>query len=105
YRVRRDGMDLPASGAPGDPFGVVRVLGYAAGKDGKFEANIGETYVAAVEFGRPLRADVLLAYGNASQPGAPHRTDQLSFFAAKKLRAAWRSREEIKPHLAEREAF
>jgi acyl-homoserine-lactone acylase len=105
FRVRRDGVDLPASGAPGDPFGVVRVLGYARGKDGKFEANIGESYVAAIEFGRSPRAEALLAYGNASQPGSPHRTDQLALFAAKQLRPVWRTREQVLAHLSTREKF
>jgi acyl-homoserine-lactone acylase len=105
FRLRRDGVDLPSSGIVGDPFGSVRVVGYTPAKDGKFEASLGDSYVAAVEFSQPVRAQVLLGYGNASQPGSPHRTDQLSLFAEKKLRTAWRARDQILAHLSDRDIF
>ena len=47
----------------------------------------------------------VLGYGNASQPGSPHRTDQLELVARKELRSVWRAREEIEAHLESREAF
>jgi len=58
--------------------------------------------VAAIEFSAPLRAQALIGYGNASQPGSPHRTDQLELFARKQLRPVWRTRKEIEAHLEER---
>jgi acyl-homoserine-lactone acylase len=51
--------------------------------------------VALVEFSQPVRAKALLSYGNASQPGSPHRGDQLTLFARKQLRPIWRTRKEI----------
>jgi acyl-homoserine-lactone acylase len=104
YRLRRNGRDLPANGGPGG-MGIFRVVGYAAGEDGKRVARGGDSYVAVVEFSDPLRARTLLTYGNASQPGSPHNGDQLELFAAKKLRPVWRERAEIEAHLARSEVL
>ena len=68
-----------------------------------FQAAGGDSYVAAVEFSSPVRAMVLLAPGNASQPDSPHQFDQLPLFARKQLRPAWRTRQQIEAHLESRE--
>jgi acyl-homoserine-lactone acylase len=101
-RLRRAGLDLPANGGLG-PLGAFRVVGLASGKDGKSTVSSGDSYVAAVEFSSPLRAQALLAYGNASQPGSKHAVDQLPLFARKQLRAVWRTRADVEAHLEKRE--
>jgi acyl-homoserine-lactone acylase len=65
----------------------------------------GDSYVAVIEFANPVRAMVLNGYGNASQPGSPHRADQLDLFAHKQLRPVWRGRAEIEAHLETREVI
>jgi acyl-homoserine-lactone acylase len=102
-RIRHGGQDLPGNGADGDPMGVFRVAGYVPAGDGKFRLAFGDTYYAAVEFGPTQRARVLLAYGNSTQPGSPHRTDQLPLFARQEMRDAWRSRADIEANLERRE--
>jgi acyl-homoserine-lactone acylase len=102
YRLRAGTVDLPASGGPGE-LGLLRVLNFAPGQDEHSQAVFGDTYVAAVEFADPVQAQVLLTYGNASQPGSPHVGDQLALFARKEMRQAWRTREEIEAHLEARE--
>ena len=105
YRVRRDGLDFAASGAGGQ-YGVFRVVGYSSREqDGKFTANGGTSWVAAIEFANPLRAASLIGYGNASRAGSPHRTDQLALFAREELKPVWRTRSEIQKHLEKRESF
>jgi acyl-homoserine-lactone acylase len=104
YRLRRGDADLPANGGPG-ALGIFRVVGYSGDEDGRFRAVVGDSFVAAVEFSNPLRASVLIGYGNASQPGSPHLTDQLPLFSRKELRPAWRTRPEIEAHLEAREVF
>jgi len=42
-------------------------------------------------------------YGNASQPGSPHRTDQLGYHTRKELRPVWLTRAEVEANLIERE--
>jgi acyl-homoserine-lactone acylase len=102
HRLRLGDRDLPGNGGPGS-LGIFRVVGYEADGKGRQRAAGGDSYVAVIEFGTPVRARALLSYGNASQPGSRHLGDQLELFANKKLRPVWRSREEIERHLEERE--
>jgi acyl-homoserine-lactone acylase len=104
FRLRRDSLDLPSNGGSG-ALGVFRVTNMEPLKDGHLVAIGGDSYVGALEFGSPLRARTLVGYGNASQPGSPHRTDQLPLYARKALRTAWRTRAEIEAHLEARERF
>ncbi|MDT0353499.1 penicillin acylase family protein [Pseudonocardia charpentierae] len=104
-RLRRGGVDLPASGFQGDPFGVFRVLTPDLNESvtGRPSAvSFGDSFVAVVEFAQPLRAEVLVAYGNSSRPDSPHYGDQLALTAKGELRPAWRTRDVIEQHLEER---
>jgi acyl-homoserine-lactone acylase len=103
-RLRSGGRDYPSNGGPGD-LGIFRVVGYAPDKDGRLRALGGDSYVAAIEFSNPVRARVLLTYGNSSQAGSPHNGDQLELFSRKEMRPVWRARKEIEAHLESREAF
>lgn len=98
-RFRRDSLDLPANGATGS-LGAFRVVDYRWA-DSLYEADGGDSYVAAIEFTPDgVRARALLGYGNESRRGSPHRTDQLRLMAEKRLRPVWRTREEIEAHQA-----
>jgi acyl-homoserine-lactone acylase len=65
----------------------------------------GDTYYQVVEMGIPVRAKVLLAYGNSTQPGSPHVGDQLELFSKKQMRDAWRTRKDVEAHLESRVAL
>ncbi len=104
FRLRLGDVDLPGNGGNGD-LGIFRVLDFAPVEKGQFQAVAGDSYVAAIEFSNPVRAMVLNSYGNATQPGSPHISDQLQMFADKKLRPVWRSRSDILAHLEERKVF
>ncbi len=105
FRLHRGKIDLPASGGPGDAMGIFRALYFSPIDDRHFEAVGGDSYIAAVEFSEPVRAMVLLTYGNSSQPGSPHNGDQLELYAHNQLRPAWFTRAEAEAHLASREVF
>ena len=105
HRFRRGKIDLPGNGGPGDLFGIFRAIYYHKAADGRFEAVGGDSYVAAIEFSNPVRAQAVLAPGNASQPGSPHLNDQLLLVARKELRPVWRTRAEIETHLESRKVF
>ncbi|HUP41581.1 MAG TPA: penicillin acylase family protein [Thermoanaerobaculia bacterium] len=99
-RLRVGGRDLPGNGGPGI-LGVFRVS-YCPGLDEQASPILGgDSFVAAVEFGDPLRAFALIGYGNASQPGSPHRTDQLDLYATKQLRPVYFSADEIRARTLE----
>lgn len=96
YRLRRDTLDLPASGGPGE-LGIFRVIDFspAPGDSTRFVATGGDGFVLAVEFAHPVRARALIGYGNASQPGSPHRTDQLPLMARGELRTVLFTRDAV----------
>jgi acyl-homoserine-lactone acylase len=105
HRLRIGEVDLPGNGATGDPLGIFRVIGYVPANDGKFQAASGDSFIAAIEFSKPVRAMALIGYGNSSQPGSKHQTDQLPFVSGKRLRPVWRVRREVEAHLEERKRF
>ncbi|MBZ5623693.1 MAG: penicillin acylase family protein [Acidobacteriia bacterium] len=78
--------------------------GHCTGKRARKPTH-GETYIAAVEFSNPVKARVLLTYGNSSQPDSPHQADQLPLLARKELRTAWRTKTEVMSHLESRNKF
>jgi acyl-homoserine-lactone acylase len=113
YRLKIHGQDLPASGADGE-LGVFRVLfagpwslGSQLDNAAQYPVIGGDGFVAVVEFGdgEMPQAQVLTAYGNASQASSPHRADQLPLFAAQQLREAWVTREAVEAHLREEETL
>jgi acyl-homoserine-lactone acylase len=104
-RLRLGAVDLPASGGPGDPAGIFQVVEFAPAPDGRLASLAGDTYIAAIEFSQPVRAQVLTVYGNASQPNSPHIDDQLPLFARNEMRPAWRTREEVMANLEAREVL
>lgn len=85
FRLSYGNIDLPGNGGP-DPLGIFRNLYFSPQSDGKFKSELGDSYVAAIEFSNPVRAMALTSYGNATQPKSPHVGDQLKMFAEKKLR-------------------
>jgi acyl-homoserine-lactone acylase len=101
HRYARGKLDLPANGGSGR-LGVFRTMQFAQRKDNKLYATHGETIVCAIEFGTPQRAQCLLGYGNASQPGSKHIEDQLPLMQQKKLHPVWRERAEIEANLEQR---
>lgn len=104
HRLRMGDLDFPANGGP-DSLGIFRALSFRDLGQGLRGASSGDSFVMAVEFSNPVRAQALLSYGNASQPDSPFRGDQLQLFSRKELRPVWRTREEIEANLAFREVF
>jgi len=102
HRLRMGDLDFPANGGP-DSLGIFRALSFRDLGQGLKGAASGDSFVMAVEFSNPVRAQALLSYGNASQPDSPFIGDQLQLFSRKELRPVWRTREEIEANLAFRE--
>ncbi len=104
HRLQRADLDFPANGGP-ESLGIFRALSFREMGQGLRRASSGDSFVMAVEFSNPVRARVLLSYGNASQPGSPFIGDQLELFSQKELRPVWRTLEEIEANLESREVF
>ncbi len=102
YRFRINELDYRANGGPGD-YGIFRTIYFADDNDNKKRAIAGETYVAVIEFGKKVKAQLLLSYGNASQPGNKHVGDQLKMLSKKELRPALLEKTDILKNLEKRE--
>jgi acyl-homoserine-lactone acylase len=102
YRLRYENIDLPANGG-NDNLGIFRAVRFYPDRDKRFCSYYGDSFVAVVEFSNPVKARVLLSYGNSTQLHSAHRGDQLELFVKKKLRPVWRSRKEIEKHLEKKE--
>jgi acyl-homoserine-lactone acylase len=103
-RFALDNVDLPGNGGFGNT-GIFRTITWGALKDGKRTPQHGETWVSMVEFSTPIKAVGLMSYGNASQPGSPHRADQLQHLSNQTFRTLWFDRREVEHHLEARTAF
>ena len=111
FRFASGNADLPGNGGPGGS-GLFRTIAFTrrpsteGRSDGdRYYAASGETIVCAIEFSRDQRAQCLLGYGNATQPGSPHLEDQLPFMVQKKLLPVHREKKDIEAHLELRERF
>jgi acyl-homoserine-lactone acylase len=101
-RFRLNGLDFPANGGP-DMYGIFRTMYFADDSDNKKHAIAGDTYLAITEFGDKAKAQVLLSYGNATQPGNKHIGDQLKMLSEKKLRPALLDKPDILKNLEKQE--
>ncbi|MFB6232269.1 MAG: acylase [Salinibacter sp.] len=105
HRLVGPNGSYPASGGNG-LFGLFRVLWFGEMEQGRRRATGGDSYVALTEFTEDgPRARAVLPYGNASQPGSPHRGDQLEMYAEKRMRPVWLHRDSIRAHLERRTTF
>lgn len=108
HRFRLGGLDLPGEGASGQ-LGLYRVMGFDDAPDGKRVAGVGpdaveiqgsgDAWVLLVDFGAPVRAQSVLAYGQSARAGSPHAADQIALFAERRLRPVFFSEAEIAAHL------
>jgi Protein related to penicillin acylase len=104
FRLRMNGIDLPANGGLQQE-GILCQCPTRKDADNKFRAEGGETFIAVTEFGKSPQASVLLGYGNATQEGSKHRTDQLNLLSEKKLRQALLTKEDVRKHLERKEVL
>lgn len=106
-RFSRQGQDYPGNGGS-EQLGIFRTVYFdpdpkQSGK--KSNAVAGDSYVAITEFGKSVRAQVLLSYGNATQPGSTHIGDQLKILSQKKLRPALLNKAGVLQHLEKQETL
>ncbi|HEX9202020.1 MAG TPA: penicillin acylase family protein [Acidobacteriaceae bacterium] len=99
-----NGVDLPGNGGPG-AIGIFRVVTPGPVQDGISTPVHGDGFTIAVEFSQPIRAKALVSYGECSQPGCSHHTDQLPLFEKKQWRDIWRTRPQIQANLEHKETF
>lgn len=95
--------DVPGNGGA-SKYGVFRTMQFRSSPNSKIGyAVAGDTYVAVTEFSNPIKSQVLLSYGNATQPGSKHIGDQLPLLSQKKLRPALLNKADILKNLEKKE--
>ncbi len=98
HRVRRGPVDEPVGGCSG-ALGCFRVLSYEQRPDGTRNANSGDGWILAVEFGaRVPRAYSVLAYGQSADSTSPHYSDQAAMFARGQLKPVYFRAADIAAH-------
>jgi acyl-homoserine-lactone acylase len=95
------GVDRPGNGGFGN-LGVFRTITWGPLRNGRRTPVAGETWVAMIEFGPKIRAMGVMSYGNSSQPGSPHRGDQIDLISRKQLRTLWIERAQVEANLEAR---
>ncbi len=104
-KVQVGDLEFPSNGAEGH-YGVFRVAWHQdVDSDKKYELIGGDSFYGVVEFSDPLKAKVLLPYGNSTQPDSPHRGDQLELYSNKQMRDVWYTLDEVEQHVSEREVL
>lgn len=103
-RFAIDDVNLPGNGGFGNT-GIFRTITWGPLKNGQRTPQHGETWVSMVEFSTPIKAVGLMSYGNASQPGSPHRADQLQHLSDNAFRTLWTTRSQVERHLEARTPF
>jgi len=101
HRVRKGTVDLPVSGGSGT-LGCFRVLEFAEAEDHRHVANSGDSFVFAVEFSNPPRAQTIVAYSESDVPSSPYYSDQAPLFSANRLKPAAFTQTEIQAQLIKR---
>ncbi|HMY73332.1 MAG TPA: penicillin acylase family protein, partial [Blastocatellia bacterium] len=59
----------------------------------------GNTFVAVVEFGKTLRAQSVLVFGQSADPNSKHHLDQAELYASGKFKPVWFTPADIKANL------
>jgi acyl-homoserine-lactone acylase len=104
HRLRCGDREWPGNGGPGG-LGIFRVIDYQPDDEGRMIGAGGDSFVALVEMGDPVRARVLLSYDNSSQRQIPAACEQTALLARKEMRWAAISREDIERILWRREVL
>jgi acyl-homoserine-lactone acylase len=67
-------------------------------KTRRIYGSVGNSFVAAVEFGPTIRAKAVLSGGESGDPKSPHFTDQAHMFVQGRFRDVLFSREDVMAH-------
>ncbi len=64
----------------------------------KMYGNVGNSFVAVVEFGKTIKAKSLLAGGESANPLSPHFNDQALMYSKGQFKDVWYYKEDITKH-------
>lgn len=88
-----------------DILGVFSEFWYAPNANDRYVSVGGECFSMVVEFSNPVRAEILLLYGNMTQTHLGERKNQFDMYKSKKMRPVWRTKDEFMNHIIDKESF
>jgi acyl-homoserine-lactone acylase len=98
-----------AASAPGNGglggLGLFRTISWGPWSGATRVPQAGETWVNLIEFSTPVKAIAAMSYGNSSQPGSPHRSDQLPLISEQRFRQLWLTRADVERNLERRDVY
>jgi acyl-homoserine-lactone acylase len=98
-----------AASAPGNGglggLGLFRTISWGPWEGASRVPQAGETWVNLIEFSTPMKAIAAMSYGNSSQPGSPHRSDQLPLISEQRFRQLWLTRADVERNLERRDVY
>src|SRR5690554_6205676 len=94
YRLRRNNVDLPASGGP-ERLGIFRVAGASATDDGRMAVQGGGHWVGVIAFGGTGNAEVPLSARHSPPPGSAPYREQAQPLLKEGPPDGWFTREEV----------
>ncbi len=97
-------VNLPGNGS-GSNLGIFRTITWGPMKNGERTPVAGETWVAMLDFGPPFKALGVMSYGDSSQPGSKHNSDQLTYISQNKLRTLWTTKAQVEKHLEQTTSY
>lgn len=99
-----EAASTPGHGGLGG-LGLFRTISWGPWQERTRVPAAGETWVNLIEFSTPIKAIATMSYGNASQPGTPHRSDQLGPLSEKRFRSLWLTKAEVEANLERRDVY
>ncbi len=94
-----DRMSLPIAGAHGS-IGIMNCFLSRPVEGLKCRYGYhGRAYASLIEFGEPIKAVSIMAFGLSSDPKSPHYFDQAPLYAKGQFKPAWFTLDEIKANL------
>ncbi len=93
---------LPVGFAPGQWGALASFDSLEPRTTKRIYGSVGNSFIAAVEFGPTVRAKALMTGGESGQPASPHFSDQAQRYCEGRFRDVWFSREDVMAHAQRR---
>jgi len=95
FRMRRGGREWPLSGVSIEGLNTLRLVGGRERGDGRIEAYRGQSAVALIQLGNPVRSYSVVPFGQSECEGSPHYIDQAEeLFSKLEWKPTWHERRE-----------
>jgi acyl-homoserine-lactone acylase len=93
---------LPVGFAPGQWGALASFDSLEPRTTKRIYGSVGNSFIAAVEFGPTVRAKALMTGGESGRPASPHFSDQAQMYCAGRFRDVWFTHEDVMAHAQRR---